>query len=323
MDHLSKARRVIQMEIEELENLLNRIDENFSHAINGLKTTINAGHKFVVIGVGKCHNIGHKIAATLNSTGAPAVVLNSQNALHGDLGIVSNGDTVLALSYSGETNEILDLLPALRRFKINLIIITGNADSSLVRNSDIILNTKVNREACPLNLAPTSSTTVMLVLGDALAMTLLESRGFVKEDFAKLHPGGSLGRTLLTKVSDIMRTGDKFCTLSPETNLQSTLEKMTRARSGAAVIISASESLEGILTQGDFVRSIQKDSDILDMPVSEFMTKDPITIQENRLAVEAIQVIGDNRIDDLVVIDETGKPIGLVDSQDLSRMKLV
>ena len=323
MDHLSKARRVIQMEIEELENLLNRIDENFSHAINVLKTTINAGHKFVVIGVGKCHNIGHKIAATLNSTGAPAVVLNSQNALHGDLGIVSNGDTVLALSYSGETNEILDLLPALRRFKINLISITGNTDSSLGRNSDIILNTKVNREACPLNLAPTSSTTVMLVLGDALAMTLLESRGFVKEDFAKLHPGGSLGRTLLTKVSDIMRTGDKFCTLSPETNLQSTLEKMTRARSGAAVIISASEGLQGILTQGDFVRSIQKDSDILDKPVSEFMTKDLITIQENRLAVEAIQVIGDNRIDDLVVIDETGKPIGLVDSQDLSRMKLV
>ncbi|MEE3177544.1 MAG: SIS domain-containing protein, partial [Verrucomicrobiota bacterium] len=165
MDHLSKARRVIQMEIDELENLLNRIDENFSHAINVLKTTIDGGHKFVVIGVGKCHNIGHKIAATLNSTGAPAVVLNSQNALHGDLGIVSNGDTVLALSYSGETNEILDLLPALRRFKISLISMTGNTDSSLGRNSDIILNTKVKREACPLNLAPTSSTTAMLVLG--------------------------------------------------------------------------------------------------------------------------------------------------------------
>ncbi|MCH2024845.1 MAG: SIS domain-containing protein, partial [Verrucomicrobiales bacterium] len=141
MDHLSKARRVIQMEIDELENLLNRIDESFSHAINTLKTTIDSGHKFVIIGVGKCHNIGHKIAATLNSTGAPAVVLNSQNALHGDLGIVSNGDTLLALSYSGETNEILDLLPALRRFKITIISMTGNVSSSLARNSDIILDT--------------------------------------------------------------------------------------------------------------------------------------------------------------------------------------
>jgi arabinose-5-phosphate isomerase len=323
MDHLSKAKRVIQMEIDELENLLNRIDENFSHAVNILKTTINSGHKFVIIGVGKCHNIGHKIAATLNSTGAPTVVLNSQNALHGDLGIVSNGDTILALSYSGETNDILDLLPALRRFKINIISMTGNTGSSLGRNSDIILDTKVDREACPLNLAPTSSTTTMLVLGDALAMTLLESRGFVKEDFAKLHPGGSLGKTLLTKVSDIMRIGDKFCTLASETKLKSILEEMIRARSGAAVIISSSGNLEGILTQGDFVRSIQKDPNILDMPVSKFMTKDPITIQGNKLAVEAIQIIGDNRIDDLVVLDETGKPIGLVDSQDLSRMKLV
>tara|TARA_B100001250_G_scaffold400834_1_gene411884 strand:- start:3850 stop:4821 length:972 start_codon:yes stop_codon:yes gene_type:complete len=323
MDHLSKAKRVIQMEIDELENLLNRIDENFSHAVNALKTTIDSGHKFVIIGVGKCHNIGHKIAATLNSTGAPTVVLNSQNALHGDLGIVSNGDTILALSYSGETNEILDLLPALRRFKINIISMTGNTGSSLGKNSDIILNTKVEREACPLNLAPTSSTTAMLVLGDALAMTLLESRGFVKEDFAKLHPGGSLGKTLLTKVSDIMRIGDKFCTLPPETKLKSTLEEMIHARSGAAVIISDSGNLEGILTQGDFVRSIQKDPDILDMPVSNFMTKDPITVQGNKLAVEAIQIIGDHRIDDLVVLDETDKPIGLVDSQDLSRMKLV
>ncbi len=323
MDHLSKAKRVIQIEIDELENLLNRIDENFSHAVNALKTTIDSGHKFVIIGVGKCHNIGHKIAATLNSTGAPTVVLNSQNALHGDLGIVSNGDTILALSYSGETNEILDLLPALRRFKINIISMTGNTGSSLGKNSDIILNTKVEREACPLNLAPTSSTTAMLVLGDALAMTLLESRGFVKEDFAKLHPGGSLGKTLLTKVSDIMRIADKFCALPPETKLKSTLEEMIRARSGAAVIISDSGNLEGILTQGDFVRSIQKDPDILDMPVSNFMTKDPITVQGNKLAVEAIQIIGDHRIDDLVVLDETDKPIGLVDSQDLSRMKLV
>lgn len=323
MDYLSQAKRFIQIEIDEINNLLERIDDNFSSAIEILKSTISSGHKIVVIGVGKSHNIGHKIGATLNSTGAPCVVLNTQNALHGDIGILSDGDTVLALSYSGETQEILNILPSLKRFKINLISITGKPDSSLGKNSDIILNTSVEREACPMNLAPTSSTTSMLVLGDALAMTLLESRGFVKEDFAKLHPGGSLGRTLLTKVSDIMRTGNDFCTVAPDTTLKHALEKMTDYRSGAVVVIGKESELLGILTQGDFVRSIQKNSDILDEEVANFMTKDPITIQEDRLAAEVIQVIGSNRIDDLVVTDEQGNAIGLVDSQDLSRMKLI
>ena len=323
MDYLSQAKRFIQIEIDEINNLLERIDDNFSSAIEILKSTISSSHKIVVIGVGKSHNIGHKIGATLNSTGAPCVVLNTQNALHGDIGILSDGDTVLALSYSGETQEILNILPSLKRFKINLISITGKPDSSLGKNSDIILNTSVEREACPMNLAPTSSTTSMLVLGDALAMTLLESRGFVKEDFAKLHPGGSLGRTLLTKVSDIMRTGNDFCTVAPDTTLKHALEKMTDYRSGAVVVIGKESELLGILTQGDFVRSIQKNSDILDEEVANFMTKDPITIQEDRLAAEVIQVIGSNRIDDLVVTDEQGNAIGLVDSQDLSRMKLI
>ena len=174
-----------------------------------------------------------------------------------------------------------------------------------------------------MNLAPTSSTTSMLVLGDALAMTLLEARGFVKEDFAKLHPGGSLGRTLLTKVSDIMRTDKDFCTVAPDTTLKHALEKMTDYRSGSVVVIGKESELLGILTQGDFVRSIQKNCNILDEEVANFMTKNPITIREDRLAAEVIQVIGSNRIDDLVVTDEQGNAIGLVDSQDLSRMKLI
>jgi len=323
MDHLSQAKRFIQIEIDEINNLLERIDDNFSSAIEILKSTISSGHKIVVIGVGKSHNIGHKIGATLNSTGAPCVVLNTQNALHGDIGILSDGDTVLALSYSGETQEILNILPSLKRFKVNLISITGKPESSLGQNSDIILNTSVEREACPMNLAPTSSTTSMLVLGDALAMTLLEARGFVKEDFAKLHPGGSLGRTLLTKVSDIMRTDKDFCTVAPDTTLKHALEKMTDYRSGSVVVIGKESELLGILTQGDFVRSIQKNSDILDEEVANFMTKNPITIREDRLAAEVIQIIGSNRIDDLVVTDEQGNAIGLVDSQDLSRMKLI
>jgi len=323
MDHLSQAKRFIQIEIDEIKSLLERIDENFSSAIEILKSTISSGHKIVVIGVGKSHNIGHKIGATLNSTGAPCVVLNTQNALHGDIGILSDGDTVLALSYSGETQEILNILPSLKRFKVTLISITGKPKSSLGKNSDIILNTSVEREACPMNLAPTSSTTSMLVLGDALAMTLLEARGFVKEDFAKLHPGGSLGRTLLTKVSDIMRTDEDFCTVPPDTMLKNAIKKMTDFRSGAVVVIGKKSELLGILTQGDFVRSIQKNPNILDEQVANFMTKDPITIREDRLAAEVIQVIGANRIDDLVVTDEQGNAIGLVDSQDLSRMRLI
>ena len=174
-----------------------------------------------------------------------------------------------------------------------------------------------------MNLAPTSSTTAMLVLGDALAMTLLEARGFVKEDFAKLHPGGSLGRTLLTKVSDIMRAGEDFCTVSSVTTLRDALEKMTKYRSGAVVIIEEDCHLRGILTQGDFVRSIQKNPNILDNNVSEFMTKDPVTVRDDRLAAEAIKLIGAHRIDDLVVVNEKGHAIGLVDSQDLSTMKLI
>ena len=323
MDHLSQAKRVIQIEIDEINNLLNRIDENFSLAIEILKSTISSGHKIVVIGVGKSHNIGHKIGATLNSTGAPCVVLNTQNALHGDIGVIADGDTILALSYSGETQEILSILPSLKRFEVSLISITGKPQSSLGKNSDIVLNSSVKREACPMNLAPTSSTTAMLVLGDALAMTLLEARGFVKEDFAKLHPGGSLGRTLLTRVSDIMRTGENFCTVSPDTTLRDALEKMTKYRSGAVVVIEKNDQLIGILTQGDFVRSIQKNPNILESHVSEYMTEDPVTIEDDRLAAEVVKIIGSHRIDDLVVTNREGQAIGLVDSQDLSRLKLI
>ncbi|MGB0609571.1 MAG: KpsF/GutQ family sugar-phosphate isomerase [Verrucomicrobiales bacterium] len=323
MDHLSQAKRVIQIEIDEINNLLNRIDKNFSLAIEILKSTISSGHKIVVIGVGKSHNIGHKIGATLNSTGAPCVVLNTQNALHGDIGVIADGDTILALSYSGETQEILSILPSLKRFEVSLISITGKPQSSLGKNSDIVLNSSVKREACPMNLAPTSSTTAMLVLGDALAMTLLEARGFVKEDFAKLHPGGSLGRTLLTRVSDIMRTGESFCTVSPDTTLRDALEKMTKYRSGAVVVIEKNDQLIGILTQGDFVRSIQKNPNILESHVSEYMTEDPVTIEDDRLAAEVVKIIGSHRIDDLVVTNREGQAIGLVDSQDLSRLKLI
>ena len=207
MDAIEKARRVIRIETDSLQRLADRLDAGFSRAVELLKETLDQRGKIVVIGVGKSGNIGHKIAATLNSTGSTAVVLNSQNALHGDLGLLSDGDAVLALSYSGETSELLDLLPFIRRFEVRIISLTGKPTSTLSTFSDVTLDTSVEREACPLNLAPTSSSTAMLVMGDALAMVLLEARGFTEEDFARYHPGGSLGRALLTKVSDIMRHG--------------------------------------------------------------------------------------------------------------------
>ena len=261
---------------------------------------------------------------TINSTGATAVVLNSQNALHGDLGVVADGDVVLALSYSGETTELLNLLPALRRFEVTAVALTGETGSTLARRCDLVLDTCVSREACPLGLAPTSSSTVMLVLGDALAMVLLEARGFRQEDFAKLHPGGSLGRTLLTRVSDIMRSGDALATAAPEDLVRDALERMTAARAGAAVITERETGqLTGIFTQGDFVRAVQKNADIFSRPVLDFMTPDPVAIPEDKLAAEVLAVLSQHRIDDLVVVDAEGRPVGLVDSQDLSRLKLV
>ena len=199
MDYQEKARRVIELEIAELQRLLERVGSAFEQSVEALKTAVEGGGKILIVGVGKSGNIGSKLAATLNSTGATAAVLNCQDALHGDLGLVDDGDAVVALSYSGETRELIDLLPHLKRQRLFLTAITGRADSTLARAADVVLDVNVEREACPLNLAPTSSTTNMLVLGDALAMVLLEARGFRKEDFAMLHPGGSLGRTLLTR----------------------------------------------------------------------------------------------------------------------------
>lgn len=323
MDHLALARRVIAIEAGSLQRMSDRLDDQFILAINTLHTTLDNRGKIIVVGVGKSGNIGHKIAATLNSTGATAVVLNSQNALHGDLGLVSDGDSVLLLSYSGETSELLDLIPFIKRFDVRLIALTGQPDSSLSKLCDITLDTSVTREACPLNLAPTSSSTAMLVMGDALAMVLLEARGFTEEDFARYHPGGSLGRALLTHVSDIMRGGDMLPTVPEDAFVLDALIAMNQARAGACVILTPSGELAGIFTHGDFARGYQKDPAIGEKPVADLMTRKPITVFADSLAVEAVKSIGLNRIDDIVVLDNDGKPIGLVDTQDFARLKII
>ena len=322
MDHLSKARRVIGIESDELRRLAENLDgQAFSRAIETLKACVDQRGKIVVCGVGKSGHIGDKIAATLTSTGATAVVLNSLNALHGDLGLVSDGDVILAFSYGGETAELLNILPPLARFEVELIAVTGRPDSTLGQAADIVLDVAVSQEACPLQLAPTSSTTAMLALGDALAMVLLEARGFRQDDFARFHPGGSLGRVLLTKVHQIMRKATQLAVAGPEATVLEVLKKMTQCRTGAAAIVDADGKLCGVFTHGDLARHYQAHADLGALPVGQFMTASPVTVRGDKLAAEALHVLKTHRIDDLIVVDEDNRPVGIIDSQDLSRLQ--
>ena len=325
MDYLDKAQRVIDLEIAELRRLHDRLDgAAVERAVTLLLRCLENRGKIVVIGVGKSGHIGEKIAATLTSTGSPAVVLNSLNALHGDLGVVADGDAVLALSASGETDELVNLLPALLRFDISLVALTGRANSTLAQSSHVWLDVSVTQEACPLNLAPTSSTTVMLALGDALAMVLLEARGFDKEDFAKFHPGGRLGRSLLLKVRQVMRPRDGMAVVTADRSVGEVLAAIARVRAGAAVVVDGDGRLAGVFTHGDFARHFQSGPANLGVqPVGDFMTLQPVTIGGDRLAVEILQLLEHSRIDDLVVVDADRRPIGLVDTQDLTRLKLL
>jgi arabinose-5-phosphate isomerase len=323
MDTLGRARRVLSIETKELELLASRLDENFTHAVKLLREAVERRGKIVVLGVGKSGHIGEKIAATLTSTGAPSVVLDSLNALHGDLGVVSDGDVILTLSYSGETEELMRVLPSLARFDVKKISMTGNAGSSLAKASDIVLDVSVSQEACPHNLAPTASTTVMLALGDALAMVLLEERGFTRDDFARFHPGGNLGRSLLLKVRDIMRGGEDAALVKATDPVIEVLRVLTAKRAGAAIVVDGSGRLAGIFTHGDFARRFPSDPSIGTSPVGDVMTKNPVTIDADKLAAEVLVVLEQHRIDDLVVTDAGGKPLGVVDSQDLSRLKLI
>lgn len=323
MDYLTKARTVIELETAELQRLAGRIGQPFIDAVDLLRLTVEQGRKIIICGVGKSGNIANKIAATLNSTGAPTVILNAQDALHGDLGLVAPGDVILTLSYSGETDEILNLLPHLKRQQCQLIAFTGGVNSTLALAADIVLDTSVQREACPLNLAPTSSSTVMLVLGDALAMVLLEARGFQSTDFALLHPGGSLGRALLTKVSDIMRTGDRLPLVAPDATVREAVRTMGRCRAGCVILTHPDGTLAGIFTQGDFARAFETNPNLAGESVRQFMTPGPITIQAGKLAAELLNLLERHPVDELVVLDPDQKPVGLVDTQDLSRHRIL
>lgn len=323
MDHLSRAREVFDIELAALQTAREQLDGAFDQAVDLILETLRERGKIIVVGIGKSGNIGRKIAATFTSTGAASVLLNSVDALHGDLGIVNDGDLVMALSYSGESEEMLQLLPALKRFSVKIISLTGATKSSLARYSDVVLNVKVPKEACPFNLAPTSSTTVMLVMGDALAMSVLQARGFRKQDFAKHHPCGAIGRALLIKVGEIMRAGARNAVASQNTTVKEALLIMTRARSGSVSIIGAQGKLVGVFTDGDLRRHMANDDNVLQRPLSAVMTPNPVVIREDALAAEALKIFNERNVDDLIVVNAKREPVGLIDSQDLPRLKLM
>jgi arabinose-5-phosphate isomerase len=306
-----------------LKSVQGQLDARFEQAVEILAGALKRHGKIVVAGIGKSGIVGRKIAATFTSTGAPSVVLDTVDALHGDLGIVSDGDVVLALSYSGESEELLNLLPALRQFSVTIIAITGAPHSSLARHSDLVLSVRVPKEACPFNLAPTASTTATLVMGDALAMALLQARGFKPKDFAKYHPAGAIGRALLLKVRDIMRTGERLAVAPESMPVREALLVMTRAKSGCLSVVDKKGRLAGVFTDGDFRRHSASDGYLLSKPVGAVMTRQPVCIRQEALAVEALRIFKERKIDDLVVVDAGGKPVGLVDSQDLPGLKLL
>jgi arabinose-5-phosphate isomerase len=323
MSHLAKAREVFDIELAALKAVRAQLDQTFDLAVETIVAALKARGKIVIVGIGKSGNIGAKIAATLTSTGSTAVVLNSVDALHGDVGIVNDGDVILALSYSGESEELLNLLPALKRFSVKIISLTGNAKSSLARHSDLALSVKVPKEACPFNLAPTSSTTATLVLGDALAMAILQARGFKQKDFAKYHPSGAIGRAMLLKVGDIMRTGERNAIANENLSVKDALLVMTRAKSGSLAVTDPRGKLAGVFTDGDFRRHMAANANLLSQPLKSVMTRNPICIRDDALAAEALKIFNERNIDDLIVVNAKKEPVGLVDSQDLPKLKIM
>jgi len=321
--HIAKGRRVLQLEAAALSAVQKRLDKTFAQAVEAMREVIQAGRKIIVTGIGKSGQVGAKIAATLSSTGAPSVVLDAVNASHGDLGMIASGDLIIILSYSGETEEVARLIPSLKRIGTRIVALTGNSKSTLAREAEIHIDVHVPREACPLNLAPTSSSTAMLAVGDALAMVLLEARGFHKEDFATFHPGGSIGRNLLLQVQDIMRPQDQMAVLPGTATVNEAIALLAKKRSGAAAVVDAKGQLKGIYTHGDFTRGYQKDVNIGRARLADVMTARPITVRVDKLAVEVLNLFEANHIDDLVVVDRQHRPVGLVDAQDLARFKLI
>jgi arabinose-5-phosphate isomerase len=321
---LSLARACIRIETDALIETARGLGWEFVETARAVATVSKAGGKLVFTGVGKSAHIAQKIAATFNSTGISSCFLDATQALHGDLGLVDEGDLAFLLSNSGQSDEIVRLVPMLKRFGLRIVAFTSNATSDLARNADLQLLYRVPREACPLKLAPTASTTAALALGDALAMSLLKMRGLTRDDFARYHPAGNLGRVLLLRVRDIMRSGERLPVAEDTVTTQDAILAMTKAKSGSiALVDKKSGRLTGILTDGDFRRSALTGPDFLRRPVANFMTRSPKTIRDDALGVDALRLFEAYKIDDLIVVSARGRPVGLIDGQDLPKLKIV
>jgi len=309
-----EAKRVLRIEARAIKNLIPLLGANFEKAV---EMVASCKGKIVVMGMGKSGLVGKKIAATLASTGTPAFFLHPAEGILGDVGMMAEGDLVLALSYSGQTEEIEKLLPVIRKMNLKLIAVTGRPKSKLAKRSDVVINVKVEEEACPYNIVPTASTTAMLAMGDALAISLLKRKKFKKEDFARLHPGGILGKKLLLSVRDIMRKGRDNPIISQERTVREALLVMTETRLGATSVVDSSGKLVGFFTDGDLRRRLQKDERILNKKIHKVMTRNPKTITQDRLAIDAAKMMQEMKFDNMPVVDSKGRPIGIVDERDL------
>ncbi len=313
------ATEVLETEARAISALARRIDDHFIAACRHVLAC--PGH-LIVTGMGKSGHIGHKLAATLASTGTPAFFVHPAEASHGDLGMIRSDDLVLALSNSGETEELLRLLPGLKRLGVKLVAMTGNPDSTLARYADVHLDTSVDREACPLGLAPTASTSAQLALGDALAIALLDARGFTAEDFARSHPAGALGRRLLLKISDIMHSGDELPTIGSGATIADAIVQMTRSRLGMCAVVDG-EELVGIVTDGDLRRHLDDMGDIRSSTVASIMSSNPRTIPADELAAAAVELMQSHRIQGVLVTDRDGQLVGALNFQDLLQAGVV
>jgi arabinose-5-phosphate isomerase len=317
---LALAREVLQIEAQAVAALAARLDERFLTAV---RLMLDCRGRVVVTGIGKSGQVARKIASTLASTGTPAFFVHPGEASHGDLGMITADDAVLALSYSGESEELLTILPLIKRLGARLIVLTGNAQSTLASMADVALDTRVEKEACPLNLAPTASTTAMLALGDALAVALLDARGFGHEDFARSHPGGALGRKLLLHVSDVMRTGDEIPSVREGASLVDAVLEVSRKRLGMTAVIDGAQRVIGIFTDGDLRRSLERGVDIRATPVDAVMTRGPRTVRPDALAAEAVELMERHKITQLLVAESDGRLVGALNIHDLFRAKVV
>jgi len=317
---LAMAHATFDIEAAAVLGLKSQVGEAFVHAV---ETILALSGRVVVMGMGKSGHVGRKIAATLSSTGTPALFVHPAEASHGDLGMVTPLDLVLMISNSGESDEINAIVPVLKRLGTPLIAMCSNGQSSMVQYANLWLNTAVAKEACPLNLAPTASTTAQLAMGDALALALLDARGFQAEDFARSHPGGALGRRLLTHVSDVMRTGDALPRVKPDATFSVLMREMSDKGLGAAAVVDADERVIGIFTDGDLRRLVEKGIDLREKTAQDVMRPHPVTIAENALAVEAVELMESRRITSVLVVDGQGHLCGAVNTNDLMRAKVI